>query len=219
MTPAQADEAIRTLEVAPVMTVPTTAPATVDLAAFLAQGQALLASLQPAAPVAPAAPAPAAPAPAPAAPALTGLAKAQAFWKSDYAGKGVPVRQLASGTWVDVKGAFCKAPKAAPKTQRAPEAPRVAPVSAVPAGPGITLEQLERLLAALGGAPAVAAAAAPAAAAVVAAVTPGIREQLVDDGKGWLHCPACESAYWGAFRSDDELARKYGKHVAKAHAS
>lgn len=211
---------------AAIVTVPTTTP-TVDLAAFLAQGQALLATLQPAAAVA-------APAPAP---AVSGLAKAQAFWQTDYAGKGVPVRQLASGTWVDVKGAFCKGPKAAPKTQRAAAVARVAQVSGVPAGPGISVAQLERLLAALGGAAAVAApveeryhtlacqaqwasgvcvckGAAPAPAATAA--TASVKARLVADGEGWLHCPTAGcTAYWSANRDEAFLAAKVAKHNRK----
>jgi hypothetical protein len=190
-----ATASVPTLEVPTVtMTTPTTAPSATDLVARL---QSLLDGLTPAATPAPVAAAAPAPAPAP-----SGLAKAQAFWQSDYEGKGVPARQLSNGRWVDAKGAFCKGPKVG-KTQRPVTAADVAPVVAAPKGPGISLEQLDALLAALGGAAAVAPAAAPA--------TPALRK----DGS-WMRCGLCEEAYWSA--SNPELAAKYAKHLARKHA-
>lgn len=41
---------------------------------------------------------------------------------------------------------------------------------------------------------------------------PSIRELLLPDGEGWLHCPECE-AYWSASRDDAWLERKYRAHL------
>jgi hypothetical protein len=209
------------------VTMPMTALTPEILAAAIAQ---VLGGLG-AAPVAPVAPI----APVVAAPKLT----AQQKWDA-YGADKVVAKVLANGVPVNVHGMFLKradaidpkgliaaydaAKKGANVAKNA--TPAAAPASAPSAAPvapsvgGLTLEQLTNFLKAMGmdlPTSAIAPSVAPAAAA--AAPAAGIRAVLVDTGDGWLHCASCDSAYWGSFRPDAELAAKYGKHVAKAHAS